>query len=120
VTVQITLLPPPPTMPLHWLTDVTSPLEFETVVVQPKGASTPAAARHSVAVTTELVAPAAVTVLTTVTVQVTWNPAPVGRVSALTWATAGAVVAADATGPSTNPLKINMAPPMTNAIAVAN
>jgi len=65
-------------MPSHWVIEVTSSSEVVTVVVQPKGANTPAAARHAVAVTVELVAPAAVTVFTTATVQVTWNPAPVG------------------------------------------
>jgi hypothetical protein len=78
VTLQITLLPPPPTMPLHSLTEVTRVSELLTEVVQPAGANTPAAERHSVAVTVELVAPAAVTVLTTEMEQVTWNPAPVG------------------------------------------
>jgi len=78
VTLQMTLLPPPLTIPLHWLITVVSEFEDDTVVVQPKGANTPAAARHARVVTVELVAPAAVTVFTTVIVHVTWNPAPVG------------------------------------------
>jgi hypothetical protein len=44
-------------MPLHWSTEVTSWLDVADVVVQPKGGSTPAAARQAVAVTVELVAP---------------------------------------------------------------
>jgi hypothetical protein len=35
VTLQITLLPPPLAMPLHWLTEVTSVVDFVTVVTGP-------------------------------------------------------------------------------------
>jgi hypothetical protein len=49
-TPQMTLLPPPSTTALHWLTEVTSSLDVVTTVVQPKGARTPAAAKHAVAV----------------------------------------------------------------------
>jgi hypothetical protein len=72
ITLQVTLLPPPVTMPLHWFTEVTSWVEVVIVVLQPKGGSTPAAARHSVAVTVELVAPCEVTVFSIVMLQVTW------------------------------------------------
>ncbi|MHB1535084.1 MAG: hypothetical protein ACYC1D_10880 [Acidimicrobiales bacterium] len=83
---QVTKLPPPLTMPLHWLTDVTSWVAFGvTVVVQPNGGRTPAAAMQAVAVTVELVAPVAVTVLSMVIVQVTWYPAPVGKAGGLHW-----------------------------------
>src|SRR5580658_8504875 len=62
-TSQITLLPPPLTMPLHWFTEVTNWFELVTVVVQPEGGRTPAAARHAVAVTVDDSAPADDTVL---------------------------------------------------------
>ncbi len=65
-----------------------------TVVVQPEGGSTPAAAKHAVAVTVELVTPWDVMVFSTVTKQVTWNPAPVGKAGGSHWLTAGAVAAA--------------------------
>ncbi|MGA2835451.1 MAG: hypothetical protein ABSF84_02520 [Acidimicrobiales bacterium] len=78
VTLQVTLLPPPSTMLLHWLTEVTRVSESVTVVVQPAGGSTPAAAKHAVVLTVELVAPAGVTVLVIVTLQETCSPAPVG------------------------------------------
>jgi hypothetical protein len=120
MTLQVTLLPPPVTIPLHWFTDVTSCVDVLTVVVQPKGGSTPAAARQAVAVTVELVAPDAVTLLSIVMVQVTSNPAPVGMSGGLHWATAGAVPAAEATGPSTSPLKSSIAAAKTNVIAVAS
>ena len=82
VTLQVTLLPPPVTMPLHWSTEVTSWVGFTvTVVWQPNGGSTPATAKQVVAVTFELVAPWAVMVFSILTVQVTWNPAPVGMPS---------------------------------------
>jgi hypothetical protein len=71
-TSHVTLLPPPTAIPLHWSTDVTSWFEVVTVVVQPDGGVTPAAARHAVAVTVEELAAAAVTVLSMVMVQVTW------------------------------------------------
>ncbi|MHB1582197.1 MAG: hypothetical protein ACYCU7_03295 [Acidimicrobiales bacterium] len=71
VTLHVTSLPPPVTMPLHWSTEVTSWLDGATVVVQPEGGSTPAAAKQAVAVTVELVTPWAVTVLSMVKVQVT-------------------------------------------------
>jgi hypothetical protein len=50
-----------------------------TVVVQPEGGVTPAAARHSVAVTVDETAPAELTVSLMAMVQVTWKPAPVGK-----------------------------------------
>jgi hypothetical protein len=68
-TLQITLLPPPTTIPLHWSTEVTNWFDEVTVVVHPNGASTPAAARQAVAVTVEVFIPA-VTVLSMVSVQV--------------------------------------------------
>jgi hypothetical protein len=74
---------------------VTSWLDVVTVVVQPEGGSTPAAARHAVTVTVELVTPWAVTVFSIVTVQVTSNPAPVGKAGGSHWVTAGAVAAAE-------------------------
>ena len=43
------------------------------------GNTTPAAAKHSLVVTVELVAPVEDVLFTIVTVQVTWNPAPVGK-----------------------------------------
>ena len=98
VTVHFTLLPPPSTMPLHWLTDVTRRSERLTVVVHPEGGNTPAAARQAVAVIVELVAPAAVTVLTISRVQVTWYPAPVGYAGGSHCATLGALTLADALG----------------------
>jgi len=81
-------------MPLHWSTEVTSWLDVVTVVVQPAGGSTPAAARHAVTVTVELVTPWAVVVFSIVTAQVTSNPAPVGKAGGSHWVTAGAVAAA--------------------------
>jgi len=72
VTLQVTLLPPPVTMPLHWFTEVTSWVEVVIVELQPKGGSTPAAARHAVAITVELVAPCEVTVFSIVMLQLTW------------------------------------------------
>jgi hypothetical protein len=74
---------------------VTSWLDVVTVVVQPEGGSTPAAAKHAVTVTVELVTPWAVTVFSIVTVQVTSNPAPVGKAGGSHWVTAGAVAAAE-------------------------
>jgi hypothetical protein len=61
-TLQYTLLPPPLTMPLHWLTDVTSWVDEVVLVTGPKfsgqaGNTTPAAPRHALVVTVELVAP---------------------------------------------------------------
>jgi voltage-gated potassium channel Kch len=81
-------------MPLHWSTEVTSWLDVVTVVVQPEGGSTPAAARHAVAVTVEVVTPWAETAFSIVMVQVTSNPAPVGKAGGSHWVTAGAVAAA--------------------------
>jgi hypothetical protein len=76
VTLQYTLLPPPVTMPLHWFTDVTSCVDDVALVTGPRfsgheGNGTPAAAKHALVVTVELVAPVALVVFTTVTVQVT-------------------------------------------------
>src|SRR5580704_7029418 len=70
-TLQVTLLPPPPTMPRHWSIVVVSSPEDVVSVLQPEGGNTPDAARHAVAVTTELSAPTAEMVFTTVRVQVT-------------------------------------------------
>jgi hypothetical protein len=51
VTSQITLLPPPLTMPLHWLTEVTRWFDFVTVVtgtgLSGQSEVTPAAAKHA-------------------------------------------------------------------------
>jgi hypothetical protein len=49
-------------MPLHWFTDVTSWVEVTVLVTGPRfsgqeGKTTPAAARHALVVTVELVAP---------------------------------------------------------------
>lgn len=84
VTLQYTLLPPSVTMPLHWFTEVTSWFEDVVLVMGPKfrgqdGNGTPAAARHALVVTVELVVPLALVVLTTVTVQVTCLPAVMGK-----------------------------------------
>jgi hypothetical protein len=68
-TLQVTLLPPPSTTPLHWSTVVTSWFDVVTTVVHPKGGSTPAAARHEVAVIVELGAPAELTELAMVILQ---------------------------------------------------
>ena len=62
VTLHVTLLPPPFTTPLHWLTDVTSWVDEVVLVTGPKfsgqaGNTTPAAPRHALVVTVELVAP---------------------------------------------------------------
>jgi hypothetical protein len=71
VTLQTMSLPPPLATPLHWLTEVTSWLELLTTVVHPAGGSTPAAARHVVAVIVELVAPGVALVFTIAIVQET-------------------------------------------------
>jgi len=107
VTLHVTLLPPPKATPLHWFTEVTSWLDVVTVVVQPEGGSTPASARHAVAVTVELVTPEEVEVLLIVMLQVTSNPAPVGMSGGLHWAAAGAVAAADAAGNPPTPPRIS-------------
>lgn len=65
VTLHVKLLPPPTMMPLHWFTVETSWVDLATVVVQPAGGSTPAAAKHAVVEIVELVAPLEVTLLTT-------------------------------------------------------
>src|ERR1700722_9259629 len=113
-TLQVTLLPPPKTTPLHWFTVVTSWLDVVTVVVQPKGGRTPAAARHAVAVIVELSAPAAVTLLAIVMVQLTCEPAPVGKAGGLHWAAAGATAAPTA-DELARPPRISMP----NAVATA-
>ena len=69
-----------------------------TVVVQPKGGSTPAAAKHAVAVTVDEAAPAEVTVFAMVMVQFTSKPAPVGKARGSHWVAAGEVAAAEAAG----------------------
>jgi hypothetical protein len=107
-TLQITLEPPPSTTPLHWSTDVTSWFAVLTVVVHPEGGSTPAAARHDVAVTVEEVAPAAVTVLSIVMLQLTSNPAPVGKAGGSHWVAAGADAAAEAAWVPMNPPTTSM------------
>jgi hypothetical protein len=105
VTLQVTLLPPPLTMPLHWLTEETSWFDVVTVVVQPAGGSTPAAAKHAVAVIVELVAPAEVTVLVIAMLQDVCSPAPVGKGGALHWVAAGAVAADAAVGATETPIR---------------
>jgi len=70
------------------------------VVTHPVGGRTPAAARHAVAVVDELVAPVSVMVFSTVTLQVPWNPAPVGKSGGLHWLKAGGGEAAALTGAS--------------------
>jgi hypothetical protein len=102
-TLQVRLLPPPTTIPLHWFTDVTSWFDVVTVVMQPEGGVTPAAAKHAVAVTVDEETPAAVTASAMVTVQVTWNPAPVGKAGGSHCAAAGAVAAAEAIWVPKNP-----------------
>jgi hypothetical protein len=76
VTLHVKLLPPPTMMPLHWFTVETSWVDVATVVVQPAGGSTPAAAKHAVVEIVELVAPLEVTLLTTEILQDTSRPAP--------------------------------------------
>ena len=78
------LLPPPYTIPSHWFTEVTSWFVVVVLVTGPEfkghdANTTPAAAKHALVVTVELVAPLELTVLTTVTVQVTWSAAPEGK-----------------------------------------
>lgn len=115
VTLQYTLLPPPVTMPLHWFTEVTSWVEDVVLVIGPKfrgqdGNVTPAAAKHTLVVTVELVAPLELLVLTTATVQVTWNPAVMGKSGGLHCATAGApLVAAEATVAEPRPISASEA-----------
>jgi hypothetical protein len=80
-----------------------SSFDVVTVVVQPDGGSTPAAAKQSVAVTVDCPVPWGVRVLATEMSQVTSNPAPVGKPGGSHWATTGAwlaalVTAAEATG----------------------
>jgi hypothetical protein len=104
-TLQVTLLPPPSTMPLHWSTELTSWFAVFTVVVQPEGGSTPAAAKHAVAVTVEEETPADVTVLSIVMVQFTSNPAPVGKAGGSHCVAAGAEAAAEAACTPTKPPK---------------
>lgn len=116
VTLQVTLLPPPVTMPLHWVTEVTSWPEVVTEVVQPEGGKTPVAARHAVAVTVDEVAPAEVTVLAMLIVQVISKPAVIGKVSELHCVTAGAGVAEEAAGAPARPMIIIMAKPVAAAI----
>jgi hypothetical protein len=82
-TLQNTSLPPA-IMPLHWLTEVTSWVDEVVVTTGPEfpgqmGGCTPAAARHALKVTVELVAPVEDVLLTTVTWHVTSSPAPVGK-----------------------------------------
>src|SRR5580700_5790217 len=91
-------------MLLHWLTEETSWLDVVTVVVQPAGGSTPAAAKHAVAVMVELVAPAEVTVLVIAMLHDACSPAPVGKAGGLHWAAAGALTAAEATGAQVTPI----------------
>jgi hypothetical protein len=79
-----------------------------TVVVHPEGGSTPVAARHEVAVTVDEVAPAAVTVLSMVIVQVTSYPAPVGKAGGSHCAAAGAVAAAEAAGALAKPARTSI------------
>jgi hypothetical protein len=102
-TSHVRLLPPPTTIPLHWFTDDTSWFDVVTVVVQPEGGVTPAAAKHAVAVTVEEVAPADDTLSSMVMVQVTWKPAPVGKAGGSHCAAAGAVAAAEAAWVPKNP-----------------
>jgi hypothetical protein len=109
LTLHVTLLPPPTTMPLHWLMEVTRWFDLVTVVVQPAGGSTPAAAKHAVAVIVELVAPAEVTVLVMVMLQDASSPAPVGKAGGLHWLAAGAVAAADAAGAQAIPIRADAA-----------
>ena len=105
LTLQITLLPPPVTIPLHWLTEETSWFDVVTVVVQPAGGSTPAAAKHAVAVIVELVAPAEVTVLVIAMLQDVCSPAPVGKAGGLHWVAAGAVAAEATAGAKVTPIR---------------
>lgn len=89
-----------------------------TVVVQPNGGSTPAAAKQAVAVTVELLKPAEVTVLAMLIVHVTWNPAPVGKAGGSHCVAAGAVAAADAELAATNPPIASMASAVTTIVAI--
>ena len=77
LTLQYTLLPPAVTIPLHWVTEATSWFDEVLLVIGPEfsgheGNTTPAAAKHALVVTVELVAPVEEVVFTTVTVHVTW------------------------------------------------
>jgi hypothetical protein len=63
-------------MPLHWFTEVTSCVDDVVAVTGPAfkgqdGNGIPAAAKHALVVTVELVEPVEVVVFTTVTLQVT-------------------------------------------------
>jgi len=99
------------------LIEDTSCFDVVTVVVQPAGGSTPAAAKHAVAVIVELVAPAEVTVLVTAILQDASSPAPVGKAGGLHWAAAGAEAAAEATGAEAIPRKATEAKAVPAAIA---
>jgi hypothetical protein len=102
-TLQYTLLPPSVTMPSHWFTEVTSWVEIVVLTTGPEfrgqeGNGTPAAARHALVVTVELVAPVEVVVFTTVTEHVTWKSAVVGKSGGLHCVTEGAGVAPETAG----------------------
>jgi hypothetical protein len=62
-----------------------------------------------VAVIVEEEAPAAVTLLSMVMVQVTWNPAPVGKAGGSHPVAAGAVAAEATSGTPANPARTSMA-----------
>lgn len=83
-----------------------------------EGNTTPAAAKHALVVTVELVAPLELVVLTTVTVQVTWKPAVMGKSGGLHCATAGApLFAAEATVAVLKPMSASEAKAVPAAIA---
>ena len=113
-------------MPLHWFTDVTSWLEVVVVLTGPtlkgqEGNATPAAAKHAVAVTVELVAPLELTVLTTVRTQVTWSAAPLGNSGGLHCATAGGpLFVAEATVAVVRPMAASEANAIPAATATAS
>jgi hypothetical protein len=105
-------------MPLHWFTEVTNWFELVTVVVQPEGGRTPAAARHAVAVTVDDSAPADDTVLLMVIVQLTSIPAPVGKAGGLHWVAVGALAAAEAAWVSASPPRVSIAIAVAAATAI--
>ena len=82
------------------------------------GNTTPAAASHALVVTVELVTPVEEVLFTTVTVQVTWNPAVIGKSGGLHCVIEGAVVVApEAAGAEAMPRKATPANAVTAATA---
>ena len=103
LTLQTTLLPPPVTIPLHWLIEETSWFDVVTVVVQPAGGSTPAAAKHAVAVIVETGCARGSDGIGDRDVAGCFSPAPVGKAGGLHWVAAGAVAAEATAGAKVTP-----------------